>query len=471
MEAALSVDDHAAFKRGIAGLRQFKASVPHFIAPNFAVEIAVLLHRVRPGLDDPSGPASLVASPGSGPPISTGDLQHLVCDETYAKREDFLPKGAEGPIYKPFTGSFKSRKANNWRNSLDVQRGLGCDAPFSANFLQSDRYLEEPRFDCQFRDPDDGGCESPSGITGEPRTCFNPAKRPGRAAGPDSRAGPAPKLLTRTETPSVGYWYVEPTLGALEGLLGPDGRRVPLYPFLVVLYGGSPYFGPWGGEVSRDRFEADVRLSKQHLAAIFDPDPDSPLNAQLLRGDGRRAPRRSSAAAKPAATLPLSAPVPYAKRSQGSLVERAERQADPVKRLRLMERSRRGHQRTLDALAAHLEGLGGFRLEEQLDGFDLLAVSGNEGLLFEVKTWTTVNLSGQVRRGWAQLREYRYRNREILPSTVKLYLVLDREPPEQVWLWTFLLQDCDVVPVWIKRGELATLPRLRRHLPGWSAKT
>jgi hypothetical protein len=469
VEAKLSIDDRAAFDRSVRILADLKKDNRQFLALNFAVEIAVLIHRSRPGFDDPAGPPPLVADPGSGPPISTGDLQKLVCDETYAKQDDFCPRGAEGPIYKPFTASFKSRKRNNWRNSIDVQRGLACDAPFSPGFLQADHYLEELRFDCPFRNPESAACESPAGLTGSSRTCFNPAKRSGRAAGADNSARPAPKLLTRTETPTVGYWYIEPTVSTLIDLVGWTDRRVPLFPFLMAIYGGSPYFEPWGTEVSRSRFEGDVRLGNQRLAALFDLDPDAPANAKALGGRrrGRRTPRSTPRGdpAPESGSSALSSPVPYRRRSPKTLSERSERQADPAKRMRLLEKSRRGHQRALDALVDHLKERGASKLEEQLDGFDLLAVSGGEGLMFEVKTWTTANLARQVRHGWAQVREYRYRNQEDLPPKVKLYLVLDRKPPSSTWLWDFLAEDCDVIPAWIRQGRLDTLPRFRKQLP------
>jgi hypothetical protein len=167
----------------------------------------------------------------------------------------------------------------------------------------------------------------------------------------------------------------------------------------------------------------------------------------------------------PPPARPLSAPVPYAERAIGELTTRAESQADPARRTRLLERARQGHQRALEALAKALQERGEFKLTEQLDGYDLLATDEDVCHLFEVKTWTSANLADQIRRGWAQLREYRYRNRESLPDEVKLYLVLDRPPPSESWAWRFLVEDCDVIPAWMDEGELATLPDYQDFLP------
>jgi hypothetical protein len=409
-----------------------------------------------------------IAGPGSGDPISTHDIQAL-CNSTYAKHEDFLPAGADGPVYKPFTDSFKSTKRNNWRNSFDLQRGIGCDAPFSAEYLQSPLYLREPRFYCVFRDSGTGRCSSPAGLAEGSKTCFNPAKRRARAAGPESRARPAPKLLSRTDGPDgPSYWCVEPTTEALFDLLGPPERRAPLYPFIVALYGGSPYFGQWSGEISRSRFEADIRLSAEHLATLFDPDPDAELNSRVLAPPGPKRPTKGGPPRRPSAPAKrpsLSKPVRYRERSEAELVERSASESDPVQRLRLLEKSRRGHKRALDALAAYLGERDELTLDEQLDGFDLVARAGNAAMMFEVKTWTPANFTSQVRGGWAQLHEYRYRNREWLPADVKLYLVFDRRPPAESWVWDFLIDDRGVIPAWIEDGGLSTVKRCRSDLP------
>jgi hypothetical protein len=400
----------------------------------------------------------------------TNDLEVQICDATFAKQNTFLPSSADGPIYKPFTHHFKPRspRNNNWRNSFDLQKGFGCDAPYTAEFLQSVTYVGEPRFDCQFRDSVTGHCASPAGFTGGTRTCFNPRGR-GVPPGPESRAQHRPKLLTRGQLGGQrGYWYIEPTVDVLVDLLAAPDKRVPLYPFITAMYGGSPYFEQWGHDITRSRFESDIQLDAERFLALFDPDADSNLNARFLSGGGavpEPPPASGEPAPPPPAARPLSTPVPYQERPVGELRTRAESQADPARRTRLLERARKGHQRALEGLAKALEQRGEYELSEQLDGYDLLAIHDDVGHLFEVKTWTPANLADQIRRGWAQLREYRYRNREKLPATVTLYLVLDRPPPAESWAWEFLVKDCDVIPAWIEEGELATLPEYQDRLP------
>jgi hypothetical protein len=478
VEPTLDLNDQDAFTRGVALLREFASPAPRILGPNFGVAIAVLIHRGAVPARGDASPPKRVFHPDSGPPISTGDLQVAVCDATFEKGEAFLPGDAKGPIYKPFTDHFKLRSpgANNWRNSFDLQAGLGCDAPYTADFLCSPTYLSEPRYDCPFRDPATGHCASPAGPPGTP-TCFNPNKRD-VPPGPETRAQHRPKLLSRGTEGSPGYWYVEPTVDVLTDLLAAPDRRVPLYPWIAAMYGGSAYFNRWGDELSRSRFEADLQLGTERFLTLFDPDPRSPLNARLLAGAGgpggaqdgidsvERQPDAIEGSEPPeSAERPLSTPVPFRSRNVSSLISQAGARSDPARRARLLERARKGHQRALEELASALSDRGDLELTEQLDGYDLLARSELTGHLFEVKTWTPANLAEQIRRGWAQLREYRYRNRRDLPGEVRLYLVLDRPPPSASWAWRFLVDDCEVTPAWMEGGALETLPQLADRLP------
>jgi hypothetical protein len=470
----LRADDPGLFAKAVELLVEFNSTKPTLRDQNFAVAIAALLHRERPGPKSSSSPPRLLATPDSGEPASNRVLEVAICDHSYEKDTAFLPREHDGPIYKPFTRSFKNRSFsphNNWRNSFAPQGGLGCDAPYTPDYLQSPTYLNEPRFDCEFRDPATGHCHSPAGYPGT-QTCFNPNKKGPPPKSGSSRAQHRPKLLSRGIVGEVkGFWCIEPTAEVLSDLLASPEKRVPLYPFVVALYGGSPYFGQWGSEASRARFEADIGLGHERFSTLFDPDPGSPLNALMISAatakTGRsrlKGPASPPLAPPPGPPSSLSKPVPYKPREERKLRLQAEDSPDPIKRARMLERARRGHKRTLDALAALMEGQG-LEVTEQLDGFDLLATSAETGLLFEIKSWTTTNLSSQIRHGWAQLLEYRYRNRDDLPETVQMYLVLARRPPRDSWAWEFLVEEFGVVPAWIEESKLATFPPFRKLMP------
>jgi hypothetical protein len=471
VEPILDLDDPRVLQRGVKLLKEFAKPSPRPLITNFGVAIAVLLHRSVETAGTRAHLPVVIYTPDSGNPLTTNDLQIEVCDATFEKDETQIPKDATGPIYKPFTNSFKPRSpgGNNWRNSIDIQGGLGCDAPYTDEYLRSDTYVDERRWDCVFRDPKTGRCSSPAGPRGS-ATCLNAAKR-GAPSSTHTRARHRPKLLSRGTSDDPGYWYIEPTRGVLLDLLGSPDRRVPLYPWMAAMYGSSPYFRHWGSEISRKRFERDLKLEFEYFITLFDPDPASPLNADLLSAFGVNGPGTITSGAGGDPTISagdgsqLSAPVTFRRRSISQLKSRAAANPDPIRRARLLERARLGHQQTLEELVGALRKHGKFRLTEQLDGYDLLAERKGVGHLFEVKTWTSGNLPSQIRRGWAQLREYRFRNAEDLPKDVRLYLVFDSPPPRNLWFWRFLTDDCDVTPLWIKDGEIKTLPGLSRRLP------
>ena len=291
---------------------------------------------------------------------------------------------------------------------------------------------------------------------------------------------------------------MEPTVDVLSDLLADPAKRVPVYAFAAALYGSSPYFSQWSTEVSRERLERDLAIGPAEFMAIFDVDPDARRNAEMLRGFTRlqvHVPARvevpDGATTEPEevdqgeveegrdeglaaggtgadtasySTSPLSEPVPYQERGSDELATEASKQADPARRRRLLERANEGHRRTVAALVAQLVAAG-YDVDEQLDGYDLCG-RREEHLahMFEVKTWTPQNLASQVRSGWAQLHEYRYRNRHRLPTDVQLYLVLDREPALDFWAWEYLAEEENVLACWMADGVLQTLPKYAHRL-------
>lgn len=365
---ALDGADPDVFLRGVAVLERFNASAPRLLT-QFGVAIAVLLHREAPAAPA-QGPDRMLKRARLGHAVSTGDLQVHICDVTWEKDSAVLPSGASGPIYKPFTENFKGRSpgVNNWRNSFDLQAGLGCDAP--TQLLTDAAYLAQPRFDCRYRDPTTGECSSPAGnVHAANRICFNPKKRD-VPPGPATRAQHRPKLLARGVDSSgvQGYWAVEPTVDVLSDLLADPAKRVPVYAFAAALYGSSPYFSQWSTEVSRERLERDLAIGPAEFMAIFDVDPDARRNAEMLRGFTRlqvHVPARvevpDGATTEPEevdqgeveegrdeglaaggtgadtasySTSPLSEPVPYQERGSDELATEASKQADPARRRR-----------------------------------------------------------------------------------------------------------------------------------------
>lgn len=468
MSPRFPVNDLALFKRAVRLLKTYSDETRAVSStPNFSVAIAALMHRSSPA-PRRRGPADLIGEPGS-PLLRTLDLQVDVCDRTYEKERRFLPRNAEGPIYKLFTNSFKPRspQTNNWRNSFDTQRGLGCDAPNTDRYLRSETFLAESRFDCEFRNSSTGRCSSPAGRSGRTPVCFNPNKR-GTPPGPDdTTALPPPKLLIRGEAEQRhGFWLIEPTEHVLADLLADITNRVPLFPFLIALYAGSPYFRRWRRTANEDRLRDDLMLTNQQFAVLFDCDPANRFNRALVIGN--RASRRASGSVhnRSQKVYKLAKPTKFSPGRDIKAFESAAQIApDPLERLTLLEKAARGHARALEALAAQLTEKG-YSPTEQFNGYDLFVEVAKEGFLFEIKTWRADTLKHRIRYGLAQLYEYRWRNAAILPKSVHLLLVLDRKPPsgEHSWLWEFLAEDRGVTPGWMSDGKLETLSQHRDKL-------
>jgi hypothetical protein len=242
---------------------------------------------------------------------------------------------------------------------------------------------------------------------------------------------------------------------------------------LVALYGGSPHFQAWGSGANRERLERDVYLDPQAFSVLFDPTPANPFNQKILASVGIKvvAPLGITPKKIIKPKEDLSAPAPFeAGRDLKGFQRRAEQESDPARRLALLERASRAHARAFEALGSQLEAVG-LSPTEQADGYDLHVECGGIGHLFEVKTWRPENLKSQVRTGLAQLYEYKWRNRNLLPAAVKLYIVLDREPPRNSdsWLWDYLVNDRDVTPCWIKKGHLRTFQKYQSRI-AWLPK-
>ena len=453
LAAFVATQDPALFKRADALLSGFaEASLRQ---NNFAVAIAVLANRGNVARGVSGSSINLV---GAGPGISTGDLQAL-CDAIYEKRPGFDKATSSAPIYKVFSGAFKGRSpaTNNWRNTFDLQTGLGCDAPWSQIFLQSNAYLEEPRFHCAFR-TSTGECTSTSGFGAGGAHCFMPAKH-GVAPTASTKALAPPKLLSRGfDGGGKAYWCIEPTAAVLTMLLGASGKRVPLYPFLVAFYGGAARKVP--AHVDATYLQKELQLSTNQFYALFDGDPVEPTNAAILLPSPTSSPGASPGPTPARLAQPRG--TPYRRASPVSIRRLIYTEPDPDRRRELLEKANNGHIETLDALAIDLKSKG-FACREQRGGYDLLASGPGRRILFEVKTWTPGNLAKQTRSGLAQLLEYEFRNRQALGPT-ELVLVFDRKPLGPSWMWEFL-KDRGVLPAWLDGGVLSTFSKWASSLP------
>ncbi len=108
--------------------------------------------------------------------------------------------------------------------------------------------------------------------------------------------------------------------------------------------------------------------------------------------------------------------------------ESARRLVEATYNYELQERASRGHQRTLDALAEYLRGLG---LVPQESNIDAYVAQAEAGVLFEVKSLSASNEREQTRRAVGQLLDYAYFERpaELTDDADVAYAVVYSERP------------------------------------------
>jgi hypothetical protein len=251
-----------------------------------------------------------IAPIGSAAATPTGEIEHHM-DRLLTKRHRAEPlvvltapfgtTAAKGP-YSTRTGETargNQYPTNTWRNTLGIQKGIGCPA-------------------------------DPSVIA---ELLRQPARR---LACPHLASGPDGQHLCRLEGTSYrgeehsiwlrktadGWQSVDLDQPAVyEDYLKPGGERIPIFPLIAVLYCDAG-----DGLSARDsagipEFSMDFRFEIDQVEELFDCEPASPLNASILRlaGDGLvvgrpaapgfAAPAQASPAV-PAQPLPeLSAPI------------------------------------------------------------------------------------------------------------------------------------------------------------------
>lgn len=205
---------------------------------------------------------------GSTDSIESGALQSVLY-EVYAKEPPFDEgRGPEG--YLRLFGKMSVRGANDWRNGLNSQKGLGCFAPVDQIRDPEFRYAERP--DCPHRGSGlrgDGCMVSPDGV----RTCRSI----------EQRAGETPKLLAQSiDGGTMSYQLVQPTGRDLTKFRDKADPRVPVWPLIVCLYAGSPTLHKGGGVVSQDDLLGDLNIGPSEAGDLLSESSDLPGNRSMV---------------------------------------------------------------------------------------------------------------------------------------------------------------------------------------------
>ena len=200
----------------------------------------------------------------------------------YAKDPAFRYEGPQRDWLKLF-GDMSARAENDWRASLNSQKGFGCFAtPSELDDLTG--FKPEERLSCQHRGAPDGGEESPGNIG-----CWlSPQSSDGTyspCADLRQGGGQAPKLLRQSGQPRrYRYQAVEPIAEDMDLLTGEsDAGKVPVLPLVAALYGGSPKLNPDDQRKGLQDLYADHHIDPIWAPQLLADAATEPANAELLR--------------------------------------------------------------------------------------------------------------------------------------------------------------------------------------------
>ncbi|MBA7625625.1 hypothetical protein ES703_33057 [subsurface metagenome] len=261
MAYQMILGDEGAFQTALRLLESYKKT-NKVRSPTLMLLLALLYYRKGAG-HAPEVPTI----EDTEKPIKRKNLE-LAVDDLFTKTD---PPDPDRPVLMLLTGSWlkdsRHPEQNTWRNPMDTQAGLGCVAP--EQDLRIIEYAVAERSSCPHREEASRKCK----LSGS--ACHNPTKKGG--FGP-TKVPSLPKALKPYER---GFKIITLHPSALAMALGKGAEKIPIFPFLYALYHRSRLFGePQTADL--DRFTSDFFLDDSATSALFDTDPSSALNRQLL---------------------------------------------------------------------------------------------------------------------------------------------------------------------------------------------
>lgn len=150
---------------------------------------------------------------------------------------------------------------NTWRNNFNVQKGIGC--PADQETIRSLLDSPIPRLSCPWMREDEEGRQL-CGINGT------------------NYRGDEHSIWLRMNPD--GYQVVDLNLpGVYEPYLAPKGQKIPLFALIPVLYHAvSTGTFPHRRKVGVPEFCEDFSLEVEQAIRMFDCDPDSPENSEIV---------------------------------------------------------------------------------------------------------------------------------------------------------------------------------------------
>jgi hypothetical protein len=216
-----------------------------------------------------------IPSAPSGQHLQSGVIETLL-DDLYAKVS--RPLTAQVAIvfdaaHLPRSGvSTAGRRypQNTWRNNFQLQKGVGCYAPYPE--IEDPAFLAMPRARCPHLN-----ATTPGTLAGA--TCALAPRSP-------HYRGEEHQKWMKIDPSGTGFASVDLLQRAnYSPWVAPAGMRIPVLPLVVSLYHdsdpGLPASGR-AGTVDLNSFATDFHFTPDELTAYFDDDPANSYNAAVM---------------------------------------------------------------------------------------------------------------------------------------------------------------------------------------------
>lgn len=466
---AIPVDRYDLFVQASRLLRRYRQLTPELRPVGVEVALAIQYHRARHSQED--RPQLPWIGSGHGMPIE--QVAQEICDPFYMKSHHYLPRLPEGAVHaatsdliwplfnqgenglvRPLAPSRLGGKLTErrWMKACNSQEGIGCHA-LAAHLWRDESFLAEDRDLCPFRLYDG---QFPLMVDQGRQTCGFDDHPCGWKAG-------LPKMLQVVGKGKQAEIMQAQWTQEMWAMLVPLHRPLPVYPVLVMLYFGHPGLQQGRHQVTPEQLRLDLNFSFSMFRVLFDSDPRSTLNRQLLLQAEQPPPHWE--------TLPTDLQMPplLHQPAGGHIVLDPDEKpafrssglagspsSDPLlaerRRRRQLERSPR-HNEVLHQFRRWFR-LAGLEVREDQQYFDFLAVGDDCLLLAEVKLLFQQDSSETIQEVVGQLLFYE--RFALIPwlsqgYPVRKAAVFDR-PPEGEYI--SFLEDLGIATYWIDEKEM-----------------
>lgn len=471
---AISVQRYDLFVQASRLLQRYRQLTPGLRSIGVEVALAVQYHRSRsesagerlPWIGDPHG-------------MTVEQFARQICDAFYTKSHVHLPllpeswgmagaghplvwplfNQAENGLIRPLAPSHLGGQMveRRWWKGCNSQEGIGCHA-LATHLWQDEDFLAEDRDLCPFRLYDG---RYPLSVDQGRQTCGFDDHPCGWRPG-------LPKMLQVIGKGKQAEVLQASWTDAMWEMLVPRHKPLPVYVVLPLIYFGHSELQQGRSGVTPEQLRLDLGFGFSLFRTLFDLDPDSRLNRQVLLQAEQPEPDWGAIPPRE-----YQMPVLPHQPAGGRVVIDPEEQpqfrgsglpsgasADPLmaerRRRRQLERSDR-HNDLLQQFRRWFR-LAGLEVREDQHTFDFLAVAGDLLMLAEVKLLYQQDTSETIQEVIGQL--FYYERFALLPWLEQGYRIQKAAVFERPPLGEYItfLWDLGVATYWITEEQMIDGP-------------